>query len=126
MNKMDVIKEAVKRFKDNGDGIYFLYDDFLSGDAARLYVIKNKEVVSEAQPWSFETYNYYGNGSPCGIVPTLRSMIKENPEFTVNVANIANYTFSGEWKVTDKYVDTLKKYKIESKIIDIKDVLEFF
>lgn len=123
MNKMDVIKEAIQRFKDNGDGIYFLYDDYLSGDAARLYVIKNKEVVSEAQPWCFETYNYYGDGKPCGIIPTLRTMMKENPELTVYVANIANYTFSGEWKVTDKYVDTLKKYKIESKIIDIKDLM---
>ena len=114
----DSLNDIKKQLIENGDGIYFVYSDYLSCDAAYLYVVKNGEIIHQEHPSCFMTRNYYGDGKPCGIIPSLRELIREYYGLNIYVANKGWYTFPYEWRERD-WTTTLEKYGINSTLINI-------
>ena len=66
----------------------------------------------------FMTRDYYGDGKPCGIIPSLNKLICKYYELNLYVADKGWYTFPHEWKECD-WTTTLKKYGINSTLISI-------
>lgn len=114
----DSLNDIKKQLIENGDGIYFVYSDHLSCDAAFLYVIRNGKIIHQEHPSCFMTRNYYGDDEPCGIIPSLNKLIREYYELNLYVANKGWYTFPQKWRECD-WTTTLEKYGINSTLINI-------
>ena len=64
------------------------------------------------------THDQYGDGKPCGIIPSLNKLICKYYELNLYVADKGWYTFPQEWRECD-WSTTLKKYGINSTLINI-------
>ena len=118
LNETASLNDVENILIENGDGIYFVYSDHISCDAAFLYVIRNGEIIHQEHPSYFMTHDYYGDGKPCGIIPSLNKLICKYYELNLYVADKGWYTFPQEWRECD-WSTTLKKYGINSTLISI-------
>ena len=118
LNESASLNDVESQLIENGDGIYFVYSDHISCDAAYLYVIRNGKIIHQEHPSCFMTHDYYGDGKPCGIIPSLNKLISKYYELNLYVADKGWYTFPNEWKECD-WTTTLKKYGINSTLINI-------
>ena len=116
LNETASVNDVESQLIENGDGIYFVYSDHLSCDAAYLYVIRNGKIIHQEHPSFFMTYDYYGE--PYGIIPSLNKLISKYHELNLYVAGKGWYTFPQEWRECD-WSTTLKKYGINSTLINI-------
>jgi len=116
-------QNIIEQFIAKGDGIYFLYSDHLSCDAAYLYVIKNGEKIHDEHPSCFSTRDYYGDGKPCGIIPSLKKLIAEHPDLRVFAADKGWYTFPQKWLDAD-YSKIFEEYGIEVTKVEIDVPIE--
>ena len=47
LNETTSVNDVESQLIENGDGIYFVYSDHLSCDAAYLYVIRNGKIIHQ-------------------------------------------------------------------------------
>lgn len=95
------LEEFKNKAIENGDGIYVIYNDFLSRDAWSVIAVVDGSIVMEGHPDCWITFNYYRDRTECGARAYIMKLKGKFPDLTIYVANLGYHTFMRKWTYED-------------------------